>query len=92
MARNITVADLRDHSPLVDYFVIAEGSSSRNAAAIADNIEDRLLAAGYPIKKVYDGKDSGWYLVDCYDVVAHIFFDDYRRIYNLEGLWKDLIK
>ena len=34
-------------------------------------------------------RDSGWTVVDAFDVLFHVFRDDIRKSYALEALWKD---
>lgn len=71
-------------------FVIAEGSSNTQVAAIADRIEERLLKdlALKPFNT--DGfKNSEWIVLDYGDTWIHIFLHDARVRYNLEGLWSD---
>ena len=36
------------------------------------------------------GDDSGnWMLLDCFDVVVHVFSQESRMFYDLDGLWGD---
>ncbi|MER1998676.1 MAG: ribosome silencing factor [Lysinibacillus sp.] len=86
---DIVVLNMQGISLLADYFVIAHGSSERQVQAIAREIEDKVTEAGYTVKSI-EGMDSArWVLVDCGDVVAHIFHKDERGFYNLERLWGD---
>ncbi len=69
--------------------VIASGTSSRQIAAMADHLVERLKAAGHGGVTV-DGKDQGdWVLVDAGDVVVHLFRPEVREFYRLERLWSD---
>jgi len=37
-----------------------------------------------------EGFERGqWILMDCDDVVVHVFLDPVRKFYDLEGLWLD---
>ena len=33
------------------------------------------------------GKKDGWKIVDCGSVIVHIFTDESRAMYDIEGLW-----
>lgn len=89
-AEELVVLDFRNHSPLVDYFIIGTARNQRMAKAILENVEQEAIKNGYVVKPTYNSKDSKWLLLDLGDVVCHVFFDGERQIYNLEGLWKDL--
>lgn len=86
---NITVMDVQDITSIADYFVLATGTSSKHAAALADSVEDELTKMGLePAHK--EGHRSGeWILLDYLDVIVHVFTEDTRQFYNLEKMWKD---
>lgn len=88
-ARDIKVLDIRDISPITDYFIICSGSSTVQVKAIADEIEDKLEGAGYGLyhKEGYDS--SKWILLDFGDVIIHVFREEERNFYNIERLWAD---
>jgi len=88
-ARNIRILKMEGLTIVTDYFVIASASNSILVKAIADNIDDELSNDKiYPLHK--EGLGEGrWVLLDYGDVVAHIFLEDEREFYNLEGLWAD---
>lgn len=82
------ILDLREQTPIFDYFVIATGSSRRQLHAIADEIDsvlDRQLHHGRMGSEGYEG--SRWILLDYGDIVVHLFDEDARDYYNLEQLW-----
>ena len=89
-ANDIVVLDFRNTSPFIDYFVIADARNQRMAKAIIENVEDKALEAGYPVKQLYVESTTKWLLIDLDTVVCHVFYDGERQLYNLEGLWKDL--
>jgi ribosome-associated protein len=33
--------------------------------------------------------DAGWWLLDYFDVVVHVFSEEDREYYDLERLWRD---
>jgi ribosome-associated protein len=81
--------DVSDPLPLVDIFLLVTGRSERNVAAIADEIEDKLLEAGYKRLRREGRQESRWILLDFGDLVVHVFHEDERVYYGLERLWKD---
>lgn len=90
LAMDIVAIDFRNVSPFVDYFLIATARNARMAKSIIENVEDVANINNIPIKSISKNLESKWLLVDLGDIVCHIFFDNERENYNLEGLWKDL--
>lgn len=86
--RDIVILDLRELTPIFDYFVIATGSSRRQLHAISDEIDrvlDREMRHGRLSVEGYEG--SRWIVLDYGDVVVHLFDDEARDYYALEQLW-----
>ena len=82
--------DLHGLCDFTDYFVICHGTSSRQVAAIADAIEDRLRERDGRKPKHVEGRRVGdWILMDFIDVVVHVFMAERRSFYGLERLWGD---
>jgi ribosome-associated protein len=86
---DIVAIDVSNPLPLADIFLIVTGRSERNVVAIAGEIEDKLIEAGYkPLRR--EGRAAGrWVLVDFGDLVVHVFHEEEREYYALERLWKD---
>ena len=89
LAEDIVILDMRKVSSITDFFVIAHASSTKRCQAIAENIEAGLSEKHKSVSKIEGYREGVWVLVDAYDVVAHIFYGDIRKFYNLEGLWGD---
>lgn len=84
---DILLLDLREISPIADYFIIATGLSTIHTKAIAD----------YLIKEIKPHHSEGiesaqWILLDYFDFIIHIFTKDVREFYGLERLWGDAPK
>ncbi len=90
LAQDIVVLDMNGVSPILDYYVICNGSSDRQIKAIAQACKKDCEVAGFTVEKV-EGLDSkAWVLVDVGDVVVHVFSEDERAKYNLEKLWGEI--
>jgi len=88
-AEDVLVLDVRGLTSYADYFVLMTAESDRQAAAIADHVEETMKAQG-ATKVGVEGYESGrWILVDYGDVVAHVLSREARGFYDLEGLWAD---
>ena len=86
---DLVALDVSEPLPLVDIFLLVTGRSERNVAAIADEIEDKLLEAGYKRLRREGRQESRWVLIDFGDLVVHVFHEEERIYYGLERLWKD---
>lgn len=86
-AHDIVVLDVQPLSSVADRFLICSGSSDRQIKAIADAIRDDLTQEGEKPIAVEGYEKGSWILIDCIDLVLHIFDDATRNFYNLEHLW-----
>ena len=70
-----------------DYFILSSGRSKRQVLALAQHVEEAL--AKIKVKPLgMEGMEEGlWVLMDYNTVVIHIFFQELREFYDLEGLW-----
>jgi ribosome-associated protein len=86
-AEDIVVLDVQQLSSVADYFLICSGTSDRQVRAIADAIADELAQHGEKPLALEGYQQGTWVLMDCADLVVHVFDDDTRRFYDLERLW-----
>jgi ribosome-associated protein len=78
---------------ITEHFVITHGTNSRQVRTIADEVEQRVGAAGGPKPIRIEGLDDlSWVLMDYGDFVVHVFSEDARHFYELERLWADVPK
>jgi ribosome-associated protein len=86
--RDVVVLDMREQTPIFDYFVIATGTSGRQLRAISDAIDDVLQKQfGHTRMGVEGYQESRWIVLDYGSVVVHVFDDASRDFYRLEDLW-----
>jgi ribosome-associated protein len=88
-AEDVCLLDLRELSAFTDFFLIMNGSSSRQNAAVAEGVEVRLKAAGVRPLGVEGRESAEWVLVDYGWFVVHVFSRSARDRYALEKLWGD---
>ena len=86
---DLVALNVSEPLPLVDIFLLVTGNSERNVAAIADEIEDRLIAEGHKRVRREGRAESRWVLMDFGDLIVHVFHQEERVYYGLERLWKD---
>jgi ribosome-associated protein len=87
-ALDLNVLNLTGLSSFTDYFLICSGSSTRHSQAICDGILEQLEELGTRPAHVEGYSQAEWILVDCLDVVIHIFSERARNFYDLERLWR----
>ncbi len=85
-AYDICVRNISRVSSIADYMVIISGSSDKQNQAIADNIRTGLKKYG-KVNDIEGANDGKWIVMDYGDVLVHIFHDQIRRYYDLDGLW-----
>ena len=89
--QNIVILDLTKITSIVDFFVIATGTSLRQMHAIADDVNFKLKHEDGNRRISIEGyrTQGNWILTDYGDVVLHVFTAEGRLLYNLEQLWAD---
>lgn len=91
-AKDIVILDMEGLTMATDYFVICSASSAQQAKAIADNIEDELAKSQIAFRNKEGYREGRWVLLDYNECVAHIFVEEERNFYNIDGLWGDARK
>jgi ribosome-associated protein len=84
---DVVILDLRDISPVTDYFIVATGTSSRQMRSVADDIALFGKGIGQPAWQKAGMDSSQWVLLDFVDVVVHLFDEQARGYYDLELMW-----
>ena len=87
-AEDLSVLDIGKVSSLADYFVIANGTNSRQTQAISDAVQDALRERGLRPLGVEGQQNGEWILLDYGDMIIHVFSPEKRMFYDLERLWK----
>lgn len=89
LAQDIVALDVRNVTPITDYFVVTHARNDKQLDAIVDSVVEAAHKAGLEVKNV-EGKDGGkWVLIDLVEVIIHVFHYTERDHYNLEKLWRD---
>jgi ribosome-associated protein len=86
----IRVYDLREFTPFCDFVVLGTVYSPAQARVAQNSIVRSMDEDGYRVWGIEGGEESGWLLIDFWDVVIHLFRPETRRYYNLEALWADM--
>lgn len=86
------VLEVKGLCTFADYFLICSGTSRRHVLALAQRLEEALGQAGVKPLGMEGLQEGLWVLMDYNDVVIHIFFQELRQFYDLEGLWAEAPK
>ncbi len=86
-AQDIVSIPLEGKSSVADYMVIASGRSTRQVAAMAQKLAERIKHGGYGSSRIEGLPAADWVLIDAGDVVVHLFRPEVRTFYNLERMW-----
>lgn len=88
-AIGIEVINVAGRVDYADYLVIMTGTSDRHVHAIAMGIEETLKKKRIVPLSVEGLASAVWVLMDFDDIVVHVFQEETRRVYDIEGLWMD---
>jgi ribosome silencing factor RsfS/YbeB/iojap len=87
-AVDVRTIDVRGHSDVTDFMVIASGNSDRHVRSIADRVVQLAKAGGVRPFGVEGAQEGEWVLVDLPDVMVHVMLPRSREFYQLEQLWE----
>lgn len=86
---DVLLFDVREHSQVTDYVLIATGTSDRQMRSVARHLEE----LGKQSDMARYGRDedaaSTWVVVDFVNIMVHLFEPATRGHYDLEMMWDD---
>jgi len=88
-ATDPVILDVGGLSSVTDFLLIVTGSSDRRVETIAEGIIQVMKEEGIRPVGVEGLREGRWVLVDFGDWVVHVFQEEPRTFYDLEGLWFD---
>lgn len=86
-AQEVVSIPLQGKSSIADHMVIASGRSTRQVAAMAQKLAERIKQDGFGSARIEGLPAADWVLIDAGDVVVHLFRPEVRSFYNLERMW-----
>ena len=86
-AQELVTIPLEGKSSIADHMVIASGRSTRQVAAMAQKLAERIKHGGFGHVRIEGLPAADWVLVDAGDIVVHLFRPEVRTFYNLERMW-----
>ncbi|HVH40900.1 MAG TPA: ribosome silencing factor [Labilithrix sp.] len=88
-ASGLEVIDVAGRVDYADFLVLMSGRSDRHVTALSAAIEEALRKKNKRALAVEGLPHASWVLMDFGDVVVHVFQDDARAAYDIDGLWMD---
>lgn len=88
-ALGIEILDVTGKVDYADFLVVMTGRSDRHVHAIATGIEEEMRKRKLMPLSMEGLAAATWVLIDFGDVVVHVFQEDARALYDIEGLWID---
>lgn len=79
--------EVKEHCSFADFFIICSGASKRQVLALAEHLQEELAKVRVKPLGVEGTQEGLWVLMDYNTLVVHIFFQELRQFYDLEGLW-----
>jgi ribosome-associated protein len=90
-AGDLKVLDVSEQSSITNFLVLATATSEPHLRALRVELEKTLDDEKTHIVGMETAEESGWTVVDAFDVMIHLFTPERRKVYGLEKLWKDAV-
>jgi ribosome-associated protein len=88
-AQAIEILDVVGKVDYADFLVLMTGRSNRQVDALAQAVDEACSKKKKRALSVEGLPAASWVLIDYGDVVVHIFQEQARGLYDIEGLWLD---
>jgi ribosome-associated protein len=88
-ASELRVLDVSAQSSITDYLIVATATSEPHLRALRIELEKVIDSSKTKILGIETAQESGWTVIDLFDLMVHLFSADKRAQYGLENLWKD---
>lgn len=88
-AGELTILDVSEQSSITDFLILATATSEPHLRALRIELEKALDANRVHLVGMETSQESGWTVVDAFDVMIHLFLPETRERFGLERLWRD---
>jgi ribosome-associated protein len=86
---DVVCLDVQGLSGVSDFVVVASGTSDRQMRAAAGNAADVAERSGFAAYRRSEDDRATWIVLDCVDIVVHVFEPNTRAHYDIEMMWGD---
>jgi ribosome-associated protein len=91
-AGSLAILDVSAQSSITDYLIVATATSEPHLRALRIELEKALDAHRVHLVGMETVQESGWIVIDAFDVMIHLFLAEARERYGLERLWRDAVE
>ncbi|MEM9157718.1 MAG: ribosome silencing factor [Verrucomicrobiota bacterium] len=88
-AEDIKLLDVSEISSITNFLILANANSEPHLRALKRDLDKAIKDQKAKIVGIDEGRETGWSVVDAFDVMIHLFTPEMRETYDLETLWKD---
>ncbi|MDR3215783.1 MAG: ribosome silencing factor [Bacilli bacterium] len=88
LAEDVEVFELGNKHPLFDNVIVASVQVSRNLEGIINEIKKYEKEGKIEVKQ-YDINNPEWILIDCYDLLVHVFVKEMRTFYDIDSILRN---
>ena len=88
-AEDIVILDVSKQSSITNFLILASANSAPHMRALKRDLDKALKDHNVSVLGADEGNESGWSVLDAFDVMIHLFTPEMRANYDLESLWKD---
>ncbi|PLX45181.1 MAG: ribosome silencing factor [Deltaproteobacteria bacterium] len=86
---DLLLLDVGGLTSYTDYFLLVSATSDRRVKTIAESIRQAMKDRGVTALGVEGLREGRWALLDFGPWIVHVFYEEVRGNFDLEGLWSD---
>lgn len=88
-AKDIKAYDVQGMTTIADSFVICTATSEPQLKAIVSSIREGMKEIAVAPLRMEGALSGGWFLIDYGEIIVHVFREQPRDFYDLDGMWGD---
>jgi ribosome-associated protein len=86
-ATDITILKVGELTSIADYFIICTVDNTTLLKMTLDAVERDMRKNKYHLIYQPQQQKSNWMILDFGDILVHVFMENERKYYDLEGFW-----
>ncbi|MCA1743758.1 MAG: ribosome silencing factor [Desulfonatronovibrio sp.] len=86
-AFDVLPIDVSVYSSAFEGIIVASSMGNRHSKALADHVLEKIKENSMEYLGMEGYQEGEWILLDLNDIIVHVFIEETRKFYNLEGFW-----